>query len=236
MGITLDDSKKKVDNILIEYVDQNILSQDGENYKINKLPEKFELMGLEASKDFLEIINPEAYGDLINSNNTKQIISVANDQLQRKFRTIVGPELIRNQTRLDDFQTMIATSELLKSPQFRRLNKKQKRDVLNQFTKNADPNNEVVTSILGAVRDPKTGTDKIEGPFEGEVTGGISTFRTNLKYKPAGQKKKIPLDVTENEINNGRAVRLVDKYNPETEKTERVEMDFNFDKPFYPER
>ena len=229
LGITLDDSKKKVDNILIEYVDQNILSQDGENYKINKLPEKFELMGLEASKDFLEIINPEAYGDLINSNNTKQIISVANDQLQRKFRTIVGPELIRNQTRLDDFQTMIATSELLKSPQFRRLNKKQKRDVLNQFTKNADPNNEVVTSILGAVRDPKTGTDKIEGPFEGEVTGGISTFRTNLKYKPAGQKKKIPLDVTENEINNGRAVRLVDKYNPETEKTETVEMDFNFD-------
>jgi len=229
LGITLDDSKKKVDNILIEYVDQNILSQDGENYKINKLPEKFEMMGLEASKDFLEIINPEAYRDLINSNNTKKIISVANDQLQRKFKNIVGPELIRGQTKLDDFQKIIGTANLLKDPKFRSLSKKQKKEVFDQFAKNFDPNSQKLTSILGAVWNSKKKQYEILGPFEGKTVGGISTFKTNLKYKPAGQKKNITLDVTADEINSGRAVRLIDKYNPLTEKTEVVEMEFNID-------
>ena len=55
---------------------------------------------------------------------------------------------------------------------------------------------------------------EILGPFEGKTVGGISTFKTNLKYKPAGQKKNITLDATADEINSGRAVRLIDKYNP----------------------
>ena len=207
LGITLDTSKKKVNAIVNNYIDEGILSQDGENYKINKLPEKFEMMGLEASKDFLEIINPEAYRDLINSNNTKRIISVANDQLQRKFKNIVGPELIRGQTKLDDFQKIMGTANLLKDPKFRSLGKKQKKEVFEQFAKNFDPNNQKLTSILGAVWNSKKKQYEILGGFEGKTVGKLSTFKTDLTYTPEGAKKPIRLDVTQEEINAGEATR-----------------------------
>jgi len=221
LGITLDTSKKKVNAIVNNYIDEGILSQDGENYKINKLPEKFEMMGLEASKDFLEIINPEAYRDLINSNNTKRIISVANDQLQRKFKNIVGPELIRGQTKLDDFQKIMGTANLLKDPKFRSLSKKQKKEVFDQFAKNFDPNNQKLTSILGAVWNSKKKQYEILGGFEGKTVGKLSTFKTNLTYTPEGAKKPIRLDVTQDEINAGEATRGEQTITIESENVQR---------------
>ena len=221
LGISLDTSKKKVNEIVNTYIDEGILSQDGENYSINKLPEKFEIMGLQSSKDFLEIINPEAYRDLINSNNKERIISIANDQLQRKYKNIVGPELIRSQTKLNDFQKIIGTANLLKDSRFRSLSKEQKKEVLEQFAKNYDPNNQKLTSILGAVWNSKKKQYEILGGFEGVTLGKISTFKTDLSYRPPGAKRPIRLDVTQDEINAGEATRGDQTFVIESENIKR---------------